>query len=151
MFIYGNIICFLLCRLRYRFDPESTSVMRAVSNTFRTGKTSIYTLMHYAQIVNQKTFAAYNWRVERENVARYNITKPPDYMLSRVEVACAIFWSEMDSIACYADVQRLMEELPNLKSVEKVNLSHIDYLWGEKAHSELYEKIVSLLCKDTTT
>ena len=119
--------------------------MKMISNTFRTGKTSIYTLMHYAQIVNQKTFAAYNWRVEDENIARYRITQPPEYMMTEVNVPCTIFWSEMDSIACYGDVQRLMAELQNLRSVEKVNLSHIDYLWGENAHTELYQKIVTTL------
>ena len=134
-----------MARLRYKFNPEATDVMKMVSNTFRTGKTSIYTLLHYAQMVNQKSFAAYNWRVEEENLARYQIIKPPDYVITEMEVPCALFWSERDNMASFADVKRLREELRNLKSVEKVDLSHIDYLWGENAHEELYQKILTSL------
>ena len=134
-----------MARLRYKFDPEATDVMKMVSNTFRTGKTSIYTLLHYAQMVNQKSFAAYNWRVEEENLARYQITKPPHYVITEMDVPCALFWSERDNMASSADVERLREELRNLQSVEKVDLSHIDYLWGEQAHEELYQKILTSL------
>ena len=77
------------------------------------------------------------------------MAKPPDYDINNVDVPCAIFWSEKDSIACYANVERLMAELKHLKSVEKVDLSHIEYLWGGNAHDELYQKIVSLLSKQT--
>ena len=135
----------LIPRLRHKFDPAATYVMKMVSNTFRTGKTSIYTLLHYAQMVNQKSFAAYNWVVEEENLARYQINKPPNYVITEMDVPCALFWSERDNMASFADVKRLREELRNLKSVEKVDLSHIDYLWGENAHEELYQKILTSL------
>ena len=132
-------------RLRYKFDPTATGVMKMVSNTFRTGKTSIYTILHYAQMVNQKSFAAYNWRVEEENLARYQISKPPSYVITQMDVPCVLFWSEKDNMASFADVKRLREELRNLKSVEKVDLSHIDYLWGENAYEELYQKILTAI------
>ena len=123
--------------------------MKMVSNTFRTGKTSIYTLLHYAQMVNQKSFAAYNWVVEEENLARYQINKPPNYVITEMDVPCALFWSERDNMASFADVKRLREELRNLKLAEKVDLSHIDYLWGENAHEELYQKILTSLSSFT--
>ena len=137
----------MLTRLRYKFDPEATDVMKMVSNTFRTSKTSIYTLLHYAQIINQKSFAAYNWGEEEENMKRYQVTKPPNYVITEVDVPCILFWSERDTMASFTDVKRLREELRNLKSVEKVDLSHIDYLWGENAHEELYQKIITSLSK----
>ena len=137
----------MLTRLRYKFDPEATDVMKMVSNTFRTSKTSIYTLLHYAQMINQKSFAAYNWREEEENMKRYQVTKPPNYVITEVDVPCILFWSERDTLASFDDVKRLREELRNLKSVEKVDLSHIDYLWGENAHEELYQKIITSLSK----
>ena len=123
--------------------------MKMISNTFRTGKTSIYTLMHYAQIVNQKTFAAYNWRVEDENIARYRITQPPKYMMTEVNVPCTIFWSEMDSIACYGDVQRLMEELQNLlpalpRSLPRLPKAGVQ-VWGGMPLLLAAERAASLL------
>ena len=138
-----------MTRLRYKFDPAATDVMKMVSNTFRTGKTSIYTILHYAQMINQKSFAAYDWRVEDENTKRYKITKPPNYVITEMDVPCVLFWSERDNLASFADVKRLRGELRNLKSVVKVDLSHIDYLWGKNAHEELYQKIIALLSSQT--
>ena len=121
----------------------SNDAVIMVSNTFRTGKTSIFTLLHFAQMVKQKTFSAYNWSSSEENIRRYNISQPPVYDISSVDVPISIFWSEKDGISTFENVKRLMTELTNLKSVEKVELSHIDYLWGENAYQELYNKIVS--------
>ena len=78
---------------------------------------------------------------------RYQVTKPPNYVITEMDVPCILFWSERDTMASFADVKRLRDELRNLKSVEKVDLSHIDYLWGENAHEELYQKIITSLSK----
>ena len=107
-------------------------------------QTSIYTLLHYAQMINQKSFAAYDW-VEEGNLARYQNTEPPNYVITKMDVPVVLFWSEKDTMASFADVKRLREELRNLKSVEKVDLSHIDYLWGDNVQEELYQKILTSL------
>ena len=119
--------------------------MKKISNTFRTGRTSIYTLIHYSQMICKKNFQAYNWTLEDENVNRYNISKPPLYSLSNVKVPTVIFWSDRDAFASYSNVKRLQNELPNLQSIYHVDFCHIDYLWGENAWNELYRPIGSVL------
>ena len=66
-----------------------------------------------------------------------------------MDVPCVLFWSERDNLASFADVKRLRAELRNLKSVVKVDLSHIDYLWGKNVHEELYQKIIASLSSQT--
>ena len=67
--------CCFFARLRYKFDPEATAIMKKVSNTFRTGRTSVYTLFHYSQMITKKSFLAYNWSAEEENVTRFKMNK----------------------------------------------------------------------------
>ena len=119
--------------------------MKKISNTFRTGRTSIYTFFHYSQMICNKNFQAYNWTKEAENVRRYEIPQPPLYSLSDVNVPTVIFWSNRDSFASISDVERLQRELPHVQCVHKVDLCHIDYLWGEKAEAELYHPIGDIL------
>jgi len=135
--------------LRYKFDPEATAIMKKVSNTFRTGRTSVYTLFHYSQMITKKSFLAYNWSAEEENVTRYQVCQPPKYHLELVKVPTVLFWSEKDAFASVADVVTLRNHLPDLRQVEKVKLCHIDYLWGETADTELYHPIGNVLQKFT--
>ena len=115
--------------------------MKKISNTFRTGRTSIYTLLHYSQMISQKTFQAYTWTAEEENVDRYNISEAPVYSLSNVRVPVIIYWSDRDIFASKADVDRLQKDLPNLLEIHQLDFCHIDYLWGEKADIELYKPL----------
>ena len=136
-----------LSRLRNKFDEEATEIMRKISNTFRTGRTSIYTLLHYSQMICKRNFQAYNWTKEAENMRRYDISQPPLYSLSNVKVPTVIFWSDRDSFASISDVERLQRELPHVHSVNMVDFCHIDYLWGERAEAELYRPIGDILAK----
>ena len=137
--------------MRNKIDTEATEIMRKISNTFRTGRTSIYTLLHYSQMICKKNFQAYNWTKEAENMRRYDISQPPLYSLSNVKVPTVIFWSNRDAFASIADVERLQRELPHVQNVHKVDFCHIDYLWGERAEFELYRPIGDTLatCLDS--
>ena len=121
--------------------------MKQITGHFNTGRTSIYTLLNYAQMVTQKSFQAFHWGSEQENLNIYNSPNPPTYQLSQVAVPAVVFWSERDTIACHSDVSRLERELPNIISSHKLDLTHIDYLWGEKADSKLYKHIGDILIK----
>ena len=118
--------------------------MKKISNTLRKGTTSMYLLYHYSQMINKKTFQAYNWKAE-ENVNRYNISQPPRYSLGHVSMPSVLFWSEYDTIAGEPDVEKLKQELPNLKMVYKVEFSHIDYMWGQTVTDDLYLPICKIL------
>ena len=118
--------------------------MKQITGTFKHGTTSIYTVLHYCQMMSKKSFQAFHWG-EKENLSNYNSPNPPTYKLDRVTVPSVIFWSEKDSMACNGDVTRLQEELPNLISSHKLDYRHIDYLWGEKADLKLYKHIGKIL------
>ena len=79
----------------------------------------------------------------------YNSPHPPSYDLGSVSVPAVVFWSENDSIACQSDVSRLERELPNIISSHKLDYTHIDYLWGDKADLKLYKQIANILDKNT--
>ena len=44
---------------RLRSDSDATSVMKKISNTFRTGRTSVYTLFHYSQMISHRQWSYY--------------------------------------------------------------------------------------------
>jgi len=132
----------------HKIDSEATAVMKQITGHFNTGRTSIYTLLNYAQMVTHKSFQAFHWGSEAENMNNYNSPHPPTYELGSVTVPAVVFWSERDSIACHSDVSRLEEELPNLISSYKLDYTHIDYLWGEKADLKLYKQIADILEKN---
>ena len=123
--------------------------MKRITGTFCTGRTSIYTVLHYAQMISKKSFQAFHWGCEKENLTNYNSPNPPTYQLENVTMPAVIFWSDKDSLACDSDVLRLEKELPNLVSSHKLNYRHIDYLWGEKADLKFYNHIRNILKKQS--
>ena len=124
--------------------------MKQITRHFIKGQTFIYTLLHYCQMVSKKSFQAFHWGSEAENLINYNSPQPPTYQLGSVTVPSVVFWSDRDSIACGSDVSRLQKELPNIISSHKLDYSHIDFLWGEKADWKLYQHIGDILDKNRT-
>ena len=131
--------------MRNKIDLEAVEVVKKITNTFRTGKTSVYILFHYSQMITKKTFEAYNWQATDENISRYSLSQPPAYQLNRINVPVFVFWSDVDTIASAADVDKLKLELSNLKLTYQLPFSHIDYLWGEDAALLLYTPICDIL------
>lgn len=62
-----------------------------------------------------------------------------------------IFYMNWIFFILLQDVQRLVENLPNVKPVYKIKYSkfnHIDYLWGCDAKTLLYNEILQVLEKN---
>ncbi|KAM7307174.1 gastric triacylglycerol lipase-like, partial [Ixodes scapularis] len=88
-----------------------------------------------------------------KNIAKYGKLKPPEYMLSRVEVPVAIYWSKGDWFATEKDVARLQKELSNVVEYYQVpeeNFTHFDFAWGINAEPILYSKMMSVMAKYRT-
>ena len=96
-------------------------------------------------MMTRRSFQAFNWGSDQENLLNYNSTEPPTYTLGSVKVPSVVFWSENDSLACNGDVSRLEKELPNMISAHKVEYQHLDYLWGEEVDLKLYKHIGQIL------
>ena len=114
----------------------------------RTSRTSVYTVLHYAQMIAGRRLAAYDWRDLKENTRRYGSRRPPAYGLEKVQVETAIFWSSRDSLSSRADMERLVRELARVVACTEEDLGHLDYLWGGPAVASLYTRIGDLLKGD---
>ena len=85
-----------------------------------------------------------------KNLKIYGSTQPPKYCLERVKVPVAVFYSENDFLTHPTDVQRLVENMPNVALKHKIEYSkfnHIDYLWGRDVKTLLYDHITEFIKK----
>jgi len=131
--------------LRKKFSFEGTEVMKMITNTFKNGKSSVYIGYHFSQMINNKAFCAYNWQAKDENISRYSISDPPQYLLNKIKVPVVLFWSEVDTLSSQSGVEILKRELPNLKMIHKTSFHHIDYMWGEHIDTLLNKPICDIL------
>jgi len=115
----------------------------------RSSKTSIYAVLHYAQNIANKVFTAYDWEDAKENTKRYGVAEPPSYQLSQINTETALFWSPLDSLSSKEDMERLVKELPNVVACRRMELGHLDYLWGSEVGcpGHLYNQMIELLPK----
>jgi len=102
---------------RTRADKKDNMMLARICHHAKSSKTSIYTILHYAQNIASKVFNAYNWEDKTENVKRYGSENPPIYDLSQVDTETVLFWSPNDSLSSQEDMERLVKELPNLQPV----------------------------------
>ena len=62
----------------------------------------------------------------------------------------AMFWGSLDDLADPMDVARIIDQVPNGTIVYNKNIpiyGHMDFVWGENAHVDVYADIVDLLKK----
>ena len=126
-------------------DETARTAVCLIKRLYITGKTSIYTLFHFAQLISTGRFAAFDWGDEKENLRRYGQPQPPKYDLGSVQLPFKIFWSNKDSLATNKDVTKLEKELKDIIFCKELDFHHLDYLWGENAHVQLYPDIASVL------
>lgn len=98
--------------------------------------------MHYGQLVESGRFRRYDYG-EKRNMERYNDTKPPDYDLRRITIPVSLFYSGNDWLSDRADVEVLIEKLPNVKFINYIeSFNHWDYLYAEIASDVIYSNII---------
>ena len=126
-------------------DSTARTVMKHLNKQYHTGHTSLFTILHMAQMMTSATFKAFDWKNKDDNQKHYNNDCPPQYDLSSVTVPVVIFWSENDCLATARDMVKLKQELPNVISIEELDYQHLDYLWGQDSISGLYKDLSRLL------
>ncbi|EEC15372.1 hypothetical protein IscW_ISCW011711 [Ixodes scapularis] len=80
-------------------------------------------------------------------------SKPPEYVLSHVEVPVAIYWSKGDWFAVEEDVARLRDRLSNVVAYYQVpdeQFTHYDFSWGISAEPILFRQMMSVMAKYQT-
>eukprot|EP00026_Physarum_polycephalum_P010300 Phypoly_transcript_10458.p1 GENE.Phypoly_transcript_10458~~Phypoly_transcript_10458.p1 ORF type:complete len:392 (+),score=59.00 Phypoly_transcript_10458:50-1225(+) len=107
--------------------------------------TSIYNIIHWAQLTQTDNFQAYDYG-PKGNMQHYNSTTPLQYQPQLVKLPTALFYGGNDDLADPKDVEHLIPLLPNVvfKHFEP-NYSHIDFVWGETAYAKIYSSVVQLL------
>ncbi|CAD6199566.1 unnamed protein product [Caenorhabditis auriculariae] len=107
--------------------------------------TSSRNMLHFAQMVKTQRMARFNFG-KQFNLRYYHTEEPPEYDLSRINSSVYLFYSDSDWLANSLDVEGyLMQKLPKntLRKAKKLkDFNHNDFLWGMRARSEIYEKIL---------
>ncbi|GMS81342.1 hypothetical protein PENTCL1PPCAC_3517, partial [Pristionchus entomophagus] len=107
--------------------------------------TSTQNILHWAQMTRTGRTEMYDYGSESANLRYYGMTTPPQYDLSKVSVPTYLFHSPADLLADPDDVQYLLKTLPRGTVAENVELrdfNHIDFVYGLRAATEIYEKII---------
>jgi len=134
-------VLFLLCG----FDEAQLNATMLETITHHTpAGTSTSTVIHYAQGINSKKFAHYDFGVDGNN-EKYGQDEPPEFLVEAMKVPVASYWSQNDWLAQPQDVLRYLTKLPNNFATYEVPFdlwNHLDYLWGIDAKTILYPEII---------
>ncbi|XP_036034698.1 tear acid lipase-like protein [Onychomys torridus] len=108
--------------------------------------TSVQTLLHYAQAINEGIFKAYNWGSPALNMLHYNQTTPPLYNVEAMNVQTALWSGGNDFLADPKDVANLKSKISNF-IYDKIipEFSHLDFIVGINANHEVSEEILKLI------
>ncbi|GAB0092450.1 hypothetical protein DMENIID0001_074420 [Sergentomyia squamirostris] len=110
---------------------------------------SVYELIHYAQVVKSGNFAQYDHGIVG-NLKRYGSTNPPSYDLSKITAPVTLHYAPNDWISTPEDVEYFAQKLSNCTGkylVQSPKFSHYDFLWGENVKQQVYEKVLKVINK----
>ncbi|CAN7938116.1 unnamed protein product, partial [Ixodes hexagonus] len=108
---------------------------------------SVNNILQLVQLVRCNCFQKFDHGILK-NVAKYGKVKPPPYVLSRVTLPVALYWSKGDWFATEKDVARLRNELKNVVEYYQVpeeQFTHLDFAWGINAEPILYRKMMRVM------
>ncbi|CAB3373679.1 Hypothetical predicted protein [Cloeon dipterum] len=120
---------FMLCG----FNPEQfNETALPVMNSHSPAGTSTKTIIHFTKQVISWEFAQYDYGWA-ENMLVYGQMLPPNYHLNKVTAPVYLHYADNDWLAHPLDVQRIANNLGNLKAMIKMAppmFNHIDFIWG---------------------
>lgn len=100
-------------------------------------------LFHFGQLTKVKRFQKFDYDKE-ENRVRYQSDIPPEYKLQNVRTKVSIHYADNDTIVLGTNVQRLIEQLPNVVASHnlKRKFHHFDFVWGKDVRKLIYDKMI---------
>ncbi|GMR58967.1 hypothetical protein PMAYCL1PPCAC_29162, partial [Pristionchus mayeri] len=114
--------------------------------------TSTQNIIHWAQMVEKGTVFRFDYGSNKKNYQHYGMNTPPTYDFSTIKTDMYLYWSDLDYLADAQDIQEYL--IPSLNpQYLKLNqfipgYTHIDFIWGLTATSELYLPIIDIIRKD---
>ncbi|CAN7938115.1 unnamed protein product, partial [Ixodes hexagonus] len=143
--IAGTTLCTDIQFLVAGVDPKQLNKTRlSVYFSHYPAGSSVNNILQLAQLIRCDCFQKFDYG-SLNNIAKYGQVNPPQYMLSRVTVPVAIYWSKGDWLATTMDVARLRKELKNVVvyyQVPEEKFTHFDFTWGINAEPILYRKMI---------
>ncbi|CAK9822142.1 Lipase 3 [Anthophora retusa] len=139
-------LCWFSLIAGFNSDQLEKSMLSLILRHFPAGS-SAKQIIHYCQSILSGSFCKFDYGTT-QNLKIYGSTQPPNYDLEKVKTPIAIFYSENDFLTDPADVNQLIDKLPNVMETKKIEYSkfnHIDYMWGRDASTLLYNAVLKVL------
>lgn len=105
---------------------------------------SVRQVRQYGQALSSQDFRKYDFGSDI-NEKVYGEPQPPKYDMTKVQVPVAMYYSEDDWLAHPKDVERLRQELPNVRDTYKVpekQFTHMDFQFSKKAPELVYKRLI---------
>lgn len=89
-------------------------------------------MAHWKQLLDSKSFKAYDYGSARANQEHYGQSVPPNFNLNQIQVPVRLFAGASDLLADITDVDVLWKSLtPEAKAFYKIyNAGHLTFLQG---------------------
>ncbi|XP_065087628.1 lipase 3-like [Ochlerotatus camptorhynchus] len=108
-------------------------------------------LVHYGQLIQSRRFQQFDYKNFLTNMQRYKQAKPSEYSFAKVTVPFTLFYGSKDFLTSSADFQKLIKNLPNVKSqIELPGWSHMDFIYNAQVYLKVYGKIIDAMRNVTT-
>lgn len=152
-YICQNIVFFLS-----GFDAQHLNLTRIpVYFQFLPSTASNWEIVHWAQLIESKRFARFDYGSEAANRAAYGQPSPPDFPLENIpsNAIIGLFRARNDYLSSVPDQERLIRIFTknNVRLIDYVvpdpKWTHVDFVFGIDAGSLVYEKVIEVLDKFT--
>ncbi|CAH0550443.1 unnamed protein product [Brassicogethes aeneus] len=111
---------------------------------------SLKVAYHFCQAYFSWDFLMWDYG-KKENLRRYNSTKPPRYPLQNIQIPIHLITSKNDLFATSQDSDTLWNALPDVAKIYGrtviSGLNHVDFFVGKDRYSLAYDHVLDLLRK----
>jgi len=120
-----------------------------VINAHSPAGTSVQNIIHFGQLINTGNFQAYDYGDAQTNRKHYGTDYPPLYDMSTFDIPVAFYSGDVDWLATPTDVAYSITLFKNvLENVFLEGFAHMDFAWGMRAASMVYQPITKSISKD---
>ncbi|KAK0410013.1 hypothetical protein QR680_004898 [Steinernema hermaphroditum] len=114
--------------------------------------TSTQNIIHWAQMVKSGKMQMYDFSTPEQNKLHYGQDTPPLYDISEIKnTKIDIYWSPDDWLADEKDINNyLLAKIPKdvlQNNVKLDRFNHLDFIWGQRAATEIYLPIMDDLAE----
>lgn len=120
-----------------------------VINSHSPAGTSVQNILHFGQLMTTGNFQAYDYGNPKTNQKHYGMVYPPLYDVSKFEIPIAFYSGDVDYLATPTDVAYTMSLFKNvIGNTYLENFAHMDFAWGIRAATAIYQPITKRISMD---